>query len=232
MNELAEKLARKLIVLDGPDGSGKTSQLAKLREHLIAETLAVELVRDPGTTPVGKKIRNILLDRENGNMVPLCETLLFMASRAQLVEERIRPALAAGKVVLCDRFISATVAYQGASGVDQKTIIELGQIAVGGLWPDLTIILDVPVEVGMQRIGAARGRLAKPPGQAAAQPGLFGDRLEARDPSYHKEVRRLFKRLSQLYPGPVANIPADGPPEEVFQSVLRCLNQAFVRTGD
>ena len=182
MTDLAEKLAGKFIVLDGPDGSGKTTQLALLRDHLAALGARVEAVHDPGATAVGERIRQILLDRDNAHMSPTCEMLLFMASRAQLVAERVRPALADGKVVLCDRFISATVAYQGAAGVSPSAVHEVGKIAVEDLQPDLTIILDLPAEEGLARLAGSR------------------DRMESKALAFHRKVRELF--LSHAAGGP------------------------------
>jgi len=215
-----EKLAGRFIVLDGPDGCGKSTQLAMLAEHLTGQGLTVETVRDPGGTAVGEAIRKILLDRDNVSMTPTCETMLFMASRAQLVHECVRPALAGGKVVLCDRFVSATIAYQGASGVDAAAIVKLADVAIGGVWPDLTIILDVPVEVGTQRAGAPRpapGRRGR-----ADQPCLFGDRMEARGSAFHESVRRNFLALCEggMYPRPVAKVDGRGDAQRVADQIL------------
>jgi len=215
MGNLAENLAGKFIVLDGPDGSGKTTQLRLLAEHLTERGADVEVVMDPGTTKIGQKIRALLLDRDNGEIGPLCETMLFMASRAQLVAEKVRPALAGGKVVLCDRFISATAAYQGASGVDAAKILTVGDVAVGGLWPDLTIILDMAAGAGLARVGRRAG-------QADA-----GDRMETRPLDYHEAVRRNFAALAGTYPGPVVCVPADADKQTVFKRVLAELARAF-----
>ncbi len=229
MADIAAKLAGKFIVLDGPDGAGKTTQLRLLADHLRAAGASLECVRDPGGTPIGDKIRQVLLDRDNGGMSPICETLLFMASRAQLVHERIRPALDAGRTVLCDRFISATLAYQGAAGVDRETILHLGEIAVGGLWPHLTIILDVSPEIGMNRAGAPRphGRGRRPRG--AAQRSLFGDRLEAMDLAYHEKVQQMFRELGEAYPGKVVHIDANRQPQAVLADVMAAVSAAFSR---
>lgn len=215
------KLAGRFVVLDGPDGCGKTTQLALLGDYLIGHDLTVEMVRDPGGTAVGEAIRKVLLDRDNVSISPICETMLFMASRAQLIQQRIRPALDAGKLVLCDRFVSATIAYQGASGVDAGGIVKLADLATGCTWPDLTIILDVPVEIGMQRAGAPRqqaGAGRRRPGQAC----LFGDRLEARGAAFHEAVRRNFLSLCEgkIYPAPVVKVDAAGDTQQVAEQVL------------
>jgi len=226
-SDLARKLAGRFLVIDGPDGAGKTTQLKLLAEALSAAGALVREVRDPGSTEIGDKIRSILLERDHGGMGRMCETFLFMASRAQLVCEVIRPALGRGELVLCDRFISATVAYQGALGVDRKFIIELGNHATEGLWPDLTIILDLSTEVGMGRIGIARKRLKDDREPEFRQHLLFGDRLETRTSEYHHRVRNIFRSLSDGYPSPVRYVEAEGKQEVVLQRVLAAISGHF-----
>ena len=218
MNNLADTLAGKFIVIDGPDGAGKTSQLKRLQEYFAGLGCCIESVIDPGSTEIGLQIRQILLDRHaNCEMGSVCETLLFMASRAQLIHELVQPALREDKLVLCDRFVSATVAYQGALGVDRNMIMKLGDIAIGGLWPDLTIILDLPADVGMKRIGIVRKRLKQDDEQPYEQLSLFGDRLETRASDYHSEVRRIYRSLSKTYRGKVECVNAKGSETEVFE---------------
>jgi len=242
MKDLSQALAGKFIVVDGPDGAGKTTQLSALRDELENRGAEVEVVIDPGTTRIGEKIRQLLLDHGNGRIGPVCETLLFMASRAQLVLERIRPALKEGKVVLCDRFVTATIAYQGACGIDPKTIIELGRVATEGLWPDLTVILQVPVDVGMERLLTDRSRPMGPeappagdlPGRAgqarqgdAAEPPPVRDRMEARSRDYHKRVIEIFERLGEYYPAGVRYVNAVGTVEEVFSRIVGAITEEF-----
>jgi dTMP kinase len=137
---LKDRLAGKFIVFDGPDGSGKGTQIERLARVLAAEGASVVCTRDPGGTAIGDQIREILLHKNLLTAMDVrCEALLFMASRAQLVGEVIGPAVRAGKVVICDRFISATCAYQGAAGSDVRRIVELGRFAVGESWPQLTL---------------------------------------------------------------------------------------------
>jgi dTMP kinase len=210
MDALAETIKGRFIVIDGPDGAGKSTQLSLLQAALCQAGGDVELVIDPGGTVVGGEIRNILLHAKDLHLAPMCETLLFMASRAQLVAEKVRPAQQAGKVVLGDRFISATLAYQGALGVDTAMILDLAEKAVEGTFPSLTILLDVPVEVGLSRVGKQR------------------DRMESRAEEYHQEVRRRFASLGAAenpYPHPVVHIDAAGTPEEVHQRIVSALKK-------
>lgn len=222
-SDLADKLAGTFLVIDGPDGAGKSTQLGRLRDYLCSHGLEVESVVDPGTTNIGKKIRALLLDRDNGEIGPMCETLLFMAARAQLVHECVLPAVERGKTVLCDRFISATIAYQGASGVDREQILELGRVAIGNHWPDLTVILDLPAAVGMKRLGVVRKRLKKDSGEASTQLPLFGDRMESRTSEYHRVVRETFRTVHRDYPGKVAYVRAVGTQDEVFDRILEAV---------
>ena len=214
MSDLTDKLRGKFIVLDGPDGAGKTTQLELLARRLEADGLEVCRVRDPGGTAVGDKIREILLSPESGEISPACEMLLFMASRAQLVAKRIRPAIEAGQVVLCDRFVSATVAYQGASGVSADRIVEIWQVAGEAFWPDLTIVLDLPPATGLQRVSQRNGTAA-------------GDRMERRPDAYHQRVREIFATLADCYPAPVAYVQADRPVEDVAADVAAAVDEAF-----
>ena len=146
--QLADRLRGKFVVFDGPDGAGKSTQRERLAKTLGSAGADVVSGRDPGGTEIGDRIRAVLLDFDLSRMDVGCETLLFMASRAQLVAEVIRPALTVGKTVLCDRFVTSTCAYQGAAGYDPKRIIDLARMAIGDCWPDVTIILDVDVEEG------------------------------------------------------------------------------------
>jgi dTMP kinase len=168
----------------------------------------VQRAVDPGGTPTGQKIRDILLHTKELDILPVCETFLFMASRAQLMQEVVNPALTQKIVVLCDRFISATIAYQGALGVDPNYIIDLGGKAVQNRWPDLTIILDIPAETGLQRVGPSR------------------DRLESRSDEYHRKVREGFLKLGEIYPAPIAHVDAIGTIEEVTARIMDAIEQA------
>lgn len=206
------RLAGRFIVLDGPDGSGKTVQLELLATYLESVGVSVVRTNDPGGTPIGEQISSLLKYDAKGRMDVNTEVMLFMASRAQLVSEVIKPALAEGETVLCDRFISATCAYQGSSGYPIDKIIQLGRLAVGDTWPHLTIILDLPVEEGLQRAGRKRYQKTKVSPIDAGQAYLFQnvvvDRFDSRPLDYHRKVRTEFLRLANYYPGVVKIVNA------------------------
>ncbi len=205
------KLQGKFIVADGPDGAGKGTQLERLAAWIVAEGGRCRRARDPGGTAIGERIRQVLLGYDLSTMDPRCEALLFMASRAQLVAEVIRPALAAGETVLGDRFISATCAYQGAAGVSCEEIIALGRLAVGDTWPDLTLILDVPPEIGFPRL------------HARAAP----DAMERRPLEFHRRVRELFRELPATYPAPVIVLDGNRDVDAVWADVQEAVRRAF-----
>lgn len=163
------------ISLDGIDGAGKSTQIALLRERLVADGKQVACFRDPGATKLGEAVREILLHREDIPLDMKAEMLLYMASRAQLVAEQIRPALERGETVICDRYLLANVVYQGfAGGLSINDLWEIGRVATGGLQPDFTIVLDLDAELGLQRVGGSQ------------------DRLEKRGLYYFEKVRRGF----------------------------------------
>ena len=211
---MKEGLNRKFIVLDGPDGSGKTVQLALLAECLRSLALTVVQTNDPGGTKIGDQISRLLKYDAQGVMDVNTEVMLFMASRAQLIGEVIKPSLEDGKIVLCDRFISATCAYQGSSGYPVDKIILLGQLAVGEVWPGLTIIVDVPPEEGLERTGRKRYQKTKVNHEDADQGYLFDnvvvDRFDSRPLEYHRKVRREFLRLGTYYPNTVKIVNGSG----------------------
>jgi dTMP kinase len=210
MTSLHQALRGRFIVFDGPDGGGKSTQIGLLGRHLSAHDAPVTVTRDPGGTVIGERVRGVLLDHDLSLMDVRCEALLFMASRAQLMAEVIAPALARGDVVLCDRFVSATCAYQGAAGADQAGIIELARYAIGDRWPDLTILLDVPCDLGARR--------------RADQPD---DAMEARPSDFHERVRQRFNALGEAYPSPIARVDASADPDAVHLEVLEALAARF-----
>jgi len=226
-NTLANQLRRKFIVLDGLDGSGKSSHHQRLESELIEAGLSVTSCRDPGGTAIGDRIRSVLLDYDLSEMDVNCEAMLFMASRAQLVAEVIRPALAAGNTVLCDRFVSSTCAYQGAAGYDPRRVIELARFAVGDCWPHLTLVLDVDPEIGFQRIGRKPHHAGKNRKKAAGESSLIAgtetDAMEARPIDFHRRVRKVFQELPTYYPTPVIAIDASADEEVVYQRIVEGL---------
>lgn len=223
------KLSGRFIVLDGPDGGGKGTQIARLEARLAAQGIECRTARDPGGTTIGDRIRHVLLGYDLSLMDPTCEALLFMASRAQLVSEVVRPALKQGKAVLCDRFISATCSYQVAAGFDRQKVLELGGIAVGDAWPDLTLVLDVPPETGFQRTGRTPQKAARRAG--GDQMAMFADAqldaMERRPLDFHRRVRELFLELPSVYPRPVRIIDASRTAEEVAEDVWSAVRDVF-----
>jgi dTMP kinase len=198
------------IAMDGIDGAGKSTQIARLRDWLAQQGQTVEAVRDPGSTAPGEAIRGLLLDSDL-TMHRRTEALLYMAARCQLVEERIRPALAAGSTVLSDRFLLANVVYQTAgTDVPPASLWELGRIATGGLRPDLTLLLDLPAEVAL-------GRLTGP-----------ADRMESRGLAYMEAVRKGFLEQLPHSSAHTAVIDAetsiDAMHEQIVEAVTQCLS--------
>ncbi len=189
------------ITLEGPDGSGKSSLLARLVSVLRARGLDVVATREPGSTPLGERIRSILLDTEPRiDHTGRADALLFAAARTQHVDEVIRPALARGAVVLCDRYADSSMAYQGAgSQIPLDEVRALQQFATGGLWPDLTILLDLPVDAGLAR---KREEVT---------------RFEAyHDLAYHERVRAAFLAFAAAEPERYAIVDATLGPDEVL----------------
>jgi dTMP kinase len=193
-----------LIVIEGIEGSGKSTLLSALAERLRGEGHAVVVTREPGGTPVGDAVRAIFLNRSIA-IAPLTEALLVNAARAQHVLDVIRPALGAGRIVICDRFTDSTLAYQGyGRGLDGETLQALCSVATGGLKPDLTLLLDAPVRV-------ARARLL--------QRSAIADRIENEGDGFHERVRQGFLEIARASSRHRV-IDATLPPERVLQEAL------------
>ncbi|MDD9272011.1 dTMP kinase [Paenibacillus sp. GCM10023248] len=200
------------ITFEGPDGSGKTTQLKKLGEELGKLGHDVLVTREPGGTAISDKIRSIILDPVNEEMVDQAEVLLYAASRAQHVHQLIIPALEAGRIVLCDRFIDASVAYQGYGlGVDVEQVKAISRYASSGLQATRTFILDVPVEVSMARL---HQRAA---GASGAAEQL--DRIEQKHVDYHSRVREGFHQIAADHPDRVRVINANRSVEEIAEDI-------------
>ncbi len=225
--KLATTLRGRFVVFDGPDGAGKSTQRQLLAERLEAAGAEVVSCRDPGGTQIGDRIRSVLLDYDLSTMNVNCEALLFMASRAQLLAEVIKPALESNTTVLCDRFITSTCAYQGAAGYDPRRIIELARFAIDDRWPHLTVILDVEPDVGFARVGRKAHHAGKNRGKSSGEAMLFDgakpDAMEARSIEFHRKVRQLFLGVHEYYPAPVVTVDGRGDVDTVHQRVVEVL---------
>ena len=216
------------ITFEGTEGGGKSTQIQLLTEHLRAKGRAVRMVREPGGTPIGEEIRHTLKHSEaNHAMTGAAELLLMSASRAQLVLEVIQPALASGEIVLCDRFLDSTVAYQGyGRGLDLRQIEAITDFAVGRTKPDLTLLLDVPVSVSEQR---RQARQALQTAQAAsntqttASAPPLRDRMEELDRAFFERVHQGFQQIAAANPARVRVIDATRTIEEVHRSILEAV---------
>ncbi len=204
---LPNRLSGRFIVLDGPDGCGKSTQTLMLYDWLKSQGVQVVTFRDPGGTAVGEKIREILLNPEHAEMSVRTELLLYMASRAQLWAEKIAPALEVGKCVVLDRWVTSTCAYQGfAGGFGAQKVVEIAEASLERVWPDLAIVLDIDVETAAKRMDRAL------------------DRMEQKGADYHKKVREGFLQLSQFNDN-VAIIDATKDIEQVHQTVVQTVRQ-------
>jgi dTMP kinase len=198
------------ITLEGPEGSGKTTQIKALEEHLRSQGRDVVTTREPGGTPIGDQVRAVLTNLENTAMQPRTEILLFLAARAQLVEEVIRPQTLAGKLVISDRYADSTLAYQGyGHGYDRALLRQLLEFATGCLWPDLTLLLDVDPEIGLKR----------------KKTGGEWNRLDAYAVAFHQRVRAGYLELAALEPARWVVIDAARPPEDVQKDIRRAVEE-------
>jgi dTMP kinase len=203
------------ITFEGIEGCGKTTQLRLLKERLTAAGEKVISTREPGGTPISDKMRAILLDAENSAITPLSELLLYAAARAQHVQEVIVPALERGEMVLCDRFTDATVAYQGhGRGLDLATIDQLNKLATGGLEPELTVLIDCPVEIGLGR-ALARIELTHGPRE---------ERFELESVRFHDRVREGYLSLARAFPERFVVVDGSGDVAQTEQLVTAALS--------
>lgn len=215
------KLAGKFIVFDGLDGCGKTTQLDLLQGRLTAAGVVVARMREPGSTRVGEHIRELLLSSKGDDLTMRTEMLLYMASRAQMVQESLKPALDRGECVLSDRYTSSTLAYQGnAGGLPEDEILTVAGVATQNIQPDLTIILDLPTDKAADRMTAKRRGHRD-------QPGLFQDRIEQRNMAYHAAVRDGFLQQVAKFPQRYTLISATGTRQAIEAAVVARLTEFF-----
>lgn len=208
-------MSGKFITFEGIEGSGKSTQIRILADYLKLRGHEVVSSREPGGTPIGEKIRQVLLTPESKNMQPVTELFLYAAGRCQHVQEVIKPAKMAGKIVLCDRYADATTAYQGAArNIDAKLLKAIHQLATDNLKPDLTVLLDCPVELGLRRIEERQ----------PAIPGLGGlDRFEQEKIEFHEQVRQGYLKIAKAEPKRVRVIDALGDIHTVHEKIVEAV---------
>ena len=209
------------ITFEGPDGSGKSTQLRLLSERLRAGGRDVVESAEPGGTPIGRQIRRILLDRGNQELCPTAELLLMFAARAQNVDQWILPALEQGKIVLSDRFTDSSIAYQGVGrGLGIETVLEVDRIACHGLVPDLTFIIDIDTSTGLARAWHRNTTEAR----------TTETRIDEQETAFHRRVRQAYHELAAREPARIRLINGAGTPEEVAGRVWSELERAQILT--
>ena len=195
------------ITIEGPEGSGKTTATNKVVEELEKRGYQIVRTREPGGTPIAEQIRNVILDKNNTTMDARTEALLYAAARRQHLVEKVWPATKEGKVVICDRYIDSSLAYQGgARGLGIENIININMFATEDTWPDLTLLFDIEPELGLARIAANANREV--------------NRLDLEKIDFHKRVRNTFLELAKRQPNRFVIIDASKSQEEVYQAAL------------
>lgn len=203
------------ITFEGTEGCGKSTQIELLANYFAEQQKFHILTREPGATSIGKQIRTILLSRESTGIVPLTELLLYAADRAQHCEQIIRPALQSNKIVLCDRFFDSTTAYQeGGRQLSKELVSEINQLATQGLKPDLTFLLDLPVELGIQR-ALKRAALTQD----------TQDRFEREQISFHERVQKKYHEIAKADPKRFVIIDASLSIQEIHQNIVQILSK-------
>ncbi len=198
------------ITFEGGEGSGKSTAIKKLEQALINAGKKVLITREPGGTPISEQIREVILRKENTSMDPWTEAYLYAASRRQHVIEKIKPALEKGIIVISDRYLDSSLAYQGgARGLGIKEVLTLNHFAIDGLFPDLTIFFDLPPEEGLSRISHNSNREV--------------NRLDVERMAFHEKVRAAFYELKTLYPERIHMIDASLTPDEVFAEIEKLI---------
>lgn len=200
------------ITMEGPDGSGKTTQIDLLKKYLEHKGYDIVIAREPGGTTIGEAIREIILNPDYKEMGHMTELLLYASARAQLVNQVIKPALAEGKAVICDRFVESSAVYQGIGrGLGVDTVYEVNNFALGDVKPKLTIFMDLDAEDGIKR--------------KKKQAEL--DRMEQEDLSFHKRVVEGYRQLAKLYPERIVPINATLPIDEIHSMIIQEVEQRF-----
>lgn len=204
------------ITLEGPDGSGKTTALKAIFEELKTLTdKQIVSTREPGGSPIAEKIREIILDTAHTEMDARTEALLYAASRRQHLVERVLPVLEAGDIVLCDRFVDSSIAYQGyARGIGETGIFKINDFATDGVQPDLTLYIDVPTEIGLRRIQKGMGTREF-------------NRLDQEKQSFHDKVRAGYLNIARENPTRIVTIDGTQTPEEVVADCMQIIKARF-----
>lgn len=202
------------ITMEGPDGSGKSTQIQYMKEYFETNGIPVLFTREPGGTLIGEKLRSIILDKENAEMCDMTEALLYAASRAQHVEELIKPALEEGKVVVCDRFIDSSIAYQGYGRELGDAVRVINEYAVSGCMPDLTFLMELDPSIGKSRISAD-----------------VQDRLELEKIEFHNRVFEGYEEIAKLYAARFVRVNAAREKEEIRADIIDCLDKVLQDRG-
>jgi dTMP kinase len=219
---LADRLRGKFVVFDGPDGSGKSTQLNRFIDAVETAGLTVCEVREPGGTHIGEEIRKVLLDAKHEQSHPMdlrCEMMLFMASRAQLITQRVEPAIKRGELVIADRFISSTLAYQGsAGGLPIPDILAVGRVALGKYWPDLVVVFDVDEQTAQARMNPLlRGK----------EFDASKDRIESKGDAFHRRVRQGYLEQAEQDPNRYLVIDATREPDPIYDDLISGMAEKF-----
>ncbi|MBB5691029.1 dTMP kinase [Roseomonas alkaliterrae] len=210
----------RFITLEGGEGAGKSTQARRLAAALAGAGLPVLRTREPGGTPGAERIRDLLLG--HGPWDPVAEAMLHFAARREHLVRVIRPFLDAGGWVVCDRFADSTLAYQGAQGLPREVWARLAALSLEGLSPDLTLVLDLPVEAGMARVGNRGGAR---PGTSRADPAETFDRYEGMGRRFHEAVREAFRAIAAAEPARCAVVDASAPVEEVAAAIGQAVRE-------
>lgn len=204
------------VTIEGPEGSGKSSVTKEVVKLLEKEGLTVVLTREPGGTPIAEEIRNVILDKKNTAMDPVTEALLYAASRRQHLVEKVWPLSKEGKIVISDRFLDSSLAYQGgARGIGIDKVLSLNQYATDGFYPDLTLLFDVDPRIGLARIAANNNREV--------------NRLDLENIEFHDNVRKTFLELSKRFSDRYVVLDASKPFDEVIQDAYHAIKDRLAK---